>query len=379
MTTWLWIEAVDVWMFRDNKLFNAGQNFFARSQFPPTPRTIQGIIRTAYLEWKGVNWKTFNTGGERRELYDAVGDARSLGRLRLRGPFLARKVNDKPETLHQPPFDLLYREAKDGQPRGYVALAPAKERSFITELPFEDWRPVIRPDHASAHDPQRAGFKEIEARWLTNEQLRAYLAGKIAQIPGDPIEQKDLFLDEERPGLALDRRHRAANQRESRFYRARFIRPCENVGLLVGVDGVDDFPQSRQLRVGGEGKLARIERVQVDLPASPTPQGQVKIVLLTPAYFDDGWRPKNGDWSPWVGKNARLISFIAGKPLALSGWDLAENRPRPLRNFVPAGSVYYFENATLTGQPFTQTPDGEADFGAMGFGTFAPGQWNYLT
>ena len=30
-------------------------------------------------------------------------------------------------------------------------------------------------------------------------------------------------------------------------------------------------------------KLARIERVQVDLPASPTPQGQVKIVLLTPA------------------------------------------------------------------------------------------------
>ncbi|MCS7070116.1 MAG: type III-B CRISPR module-associated protein Cmr3, partial [Anaerolinea sp.] len=230
MTTWVWIEAVDVWMFRDNKPFSAGQNFFARSQFPPSPRTIQGIIRSAYLEAKGVNWKTFNAGQERRELYDAVGDSRSLGRLRLHGPILAKKTNGKIEPFYPTPLDLLYREGKDRSAGAYAVMAPAEKFDFATDLPFDSWRPVMRPDGISTSNAQTSGFKEISSRWLNDNQMQTYLTGKVSQIPGAPTQQNELFLDEERPGLALDRQHRAANQKESRFYRARFIRPCQDVG-----------------------------------------------------------------------------------------------------------------------------------------------------
>ena len=51
-----------------------------------------------------------------------------------------------------------------------------------------------------------------------------------------------------------------------------------------------------------------------------------------------------------------------------------------MRRFVPAGSVYFFEHdgtASWAGQPFTETPSGEGDYGQIGFGTCVIGEWNY--
>jgi CRISPR-associated protein Cmr3 len=100
----------------------------------------------------------------------------------------------------------------------------------------------------------------------------------------------------------------------------------------------------------------------------------VKIVLLTPAYFSDGWQPERGDWSEWV-NGGKLVSVAVGKPHLISGWDVANNQPKPLRHYVPAGSVFFFEDAEVTNKPFTETPRDSLDHGAMGFGAFAVGSW----
>jgi CRISPR-associated protein Cmr3 len=68
-----------------------------------------------------------------------------------------------------------------------------------------------------------------------------------------------------------------------------------------------------------------------------------------------------------------LVSAVIGKPLAISGWDVANKRPKPLRHYVPAGSVYYFENATWKDTQFTESPEGEAQFSQMGFGCVGVG------
>lgn len=103
------------------------------------------------------------------------------------------------------------------------------------------------------------------------------------------------------------------------------------------------------------------------------------MVLLTPTYFDAGWQPKGGDWSKWVG-GGRLVSAALGKPQLISGWDVAKNKPKPLRHYLPAGSVFFFEGGQWQGHAFTQSPPNEPDrkepdFGAVGFGQVALGTW----
>lgn len=367
MTHWTYIQATDVWMFRDNKPFSAGQNFVARSIFPPTPQTMQGIIRTTYLDAQNVNWNAYNAGRERPELYDQVGDSTSLGQLRITGPFVARKTEAGIERLYPAPLDLVQSKADANSSPSYHIMAP-QPLDFETTPPFEGWQPVRLANNV-------AGVSAIEDAWLTEVQFKAYLSGQSKAITGDVIKTSDLYQTEERPGLGIDGQRRAA--RESLFYRAQFVRPADDVGDDVGLLVGTNRPVLNGIsvaRMGGEGRSGRFESVSYTPPQSAT-SGAVKIVLLTPAYFDGGWGPLNNDWSPWVG-SGRLVSYVAGKPQTISGWNLALRQPKPLRHFVPAGSVYYFTNATLSGLPFTQALHGEPDLGAMGFGAFASGNWS---
>ncbi len=372
---WLFIEANDVLMFRDSRPFAAGQNFVARSMFPPTPRTMQGVIRTHYLEVKGVDWAAYKEGRVAPEILKAIGGPDDLGDLRLEGPFVARQVDgrDKIERLVRAPFDLLQRKG-DGGAQSLVLLAPERERSFATNAPFDGWRALRGPD---ADNPE---YEEVSG-WLDDAGLQNYLAGKLpARIIKDAGEEgKDsgVFDREERVGLGLDYGRRTG--RQSLFYHAQFVRPRPGVGLLVSVNRGLFSSEQGVIAIGGEGRMGRYRRVSYTPILSPVKSGRIKIVLLTPAYFSGGWQPRNGDWSPWLGKDARLVSMAIGKPLLISGWDLAKNRPRSLHHYLPAGSVFFFENAQPPQQdmPFTETPPRSPDAGAMGFGAFAAANWDY--
>ena len=354
---WVFIEPLDVWMFRDSKPFSAGQNFFARSLFPPQPGTMQGVIRSHYLERTGTDFRAYAAGS----LNTDVGTPSSMGELRITGPFVARRANGKLTRYLPLPLDVM---------GGEMLLSPAQSFDYQTNAPFESWRPLIR--HGKAELKKETG----EETWLDEGSFQVYLKGDMQKVKLTPA--RDLYQREERTGLGMDHGRRAHAQ--SMFYRAEFVRPCEDVGLLVGLT-VEVFNQpTGTLGIGGEGRSGRYEVLKnYALPDSAVKVDRVKIVLLTPAWFSGGWQPASGGWSRWVGKDARLVSLALGKPLALSGWDLANGRPKPLRHFVPAGSVFFFENAQLTGQAFTESPEGDADYyGAMGYGAYAAGAWNYV-
>lgn len=365
---WVFIEPNDVWMFRDNKPFTAQQNFVARGQFPPTPMTMQGAIRSFYLEnalpREGRTWSDYKNGHVSDDIIQKVGlpklngQPATLGNLRLTGPFVA-KINDKGdiERLIKAPLDLLKSEKDD-----YKLLSPERT-NFETAPPFDDWRPLVGGGE---------GFKEADG-WLTETQFQRYLNGKGSINNLGPLTKEDaLFSIEERVGLALDYRRRA--HQESMFYRTQFTRLCEDVGLLVHVN-LDIFEQaSGFINIGGESRSGRYRLVPPPQALSQHKSGRIRVILLTPAYFTNGWQPQNGDWSPWVGAG-KLVSVVIGKPHPISGWDVAHNRPKPLRHYVPAGSVFFFEDAQFTGIPFTESPNDSPDQGAMGFGTFAIGIW----
>jgi hypothetical protein len=47
--TTLFLEPLDVWLFRDGRPFMAGQQFRAASRFPPSPLVVQGALRAYHL------------------------------------------------------------------------------------------------------------------------------------------------------------------------------------------------------------------------------------------------------------------------------------------------------------------------------------------
>lgn len=366
---WMFIEANDVWMFRESRPFAAGQAFIARSVFPPHPQTMAGAIRTNILEQAGVSFEDYRRRRVDPALIAAIGappngnQGAAVGTFRLSGPFLASKVGSAVRRYLRPPLDLMVRE-ENGQKQWGIAT-PAPHLKFETNLPFEGWRPLAAPT-------EKRGWKEVEG-WLDEDGLKAYLQGKA---PTKVIDSAELFLTEEKIGLGIEYSRRTAQ--ESLLYHAEFVRPLhtesQQAGLMVGIDdqAFKLLPQG-VLMLGGEGRAAYYEAVGA--PASiPAPKpGRIKVILTTPACFSEGWQPSS--WSLWLGDNARLVSAAVGKPISISGWDLARGNPKPMRAFVPAGSVYYFENATPCVQPFTQTPKGEADFGALGFGGFVQTNW----
>jgi CRISPR-associated protein Cmr3 len=366
-TQWVFITPQDVWMFRDSKPFTAGESFVARSLFPPTPQTAQGFLRTHYLDVRGIDFGKYGRG-ELPHIVDEIGytpknGQPTMGRLRVGGPFVARQKDGVTERIFRAPIDLTALWRGEGDARKLEALGrmTPERADFLTDA-FDGWRPLVSPkDHSLT-----------EGGWLAEPDMLRYLSGQLGDF-GGLLKDDDLYTLEDRPGVALDANRRT--NRERHFYHAQFIRPHEGVGLLVGAN-MEIFQQDTGfVTIGGESRVGRFE--QVPAPTQnlhTTTRGNLRVVLLTPAYFSGGWQPAKGDWSSWAG-GGQLVSAALGKPQRISGWDVANNRAKPLRHYLPAGSVFFFEGAEWQGQSFTETPTNEPDFGAIGFGQVAIGTW----
>jgi CRISPR-associated protein Cmr3 len=382
---WIMIEAHDVLMFRDSKPFAAGQSFVARSIFPPNPQVMTGVLRSAVVEAAGISFPDFQQG-KAEAIYAKIGNPQeknpTLGNLKLRGPFVCKMGQDQSiELLFPLPQDVLY----DDEHGLFITLQPSRKLrdSMKTDPPFTDWIPLGLPALPPPPEGKDYSFENTTA-WLPAATFQAYLAGQ--PIASQIIRNDAVFAFESHIGLGLDYNRRAADEANRLFYRAEFVRPYTDyasdyqIRLLLEIN--DTFLQQERgfLRMGGEGRFGAYETVKkYEFPLTPPTQhkGRLKIVLLTPAYFSDGWQPINEDWSQWLGKKAKLVSIAAASPTIISGWDMVANKAKPLYRYMAAGSVYYFEGAEIPTIPFTESPSTLAA-GAMGFGGFAVGTWDYL-
>jgi len=108
MTIRTWqFNAADSLFFGGGKPMNAGESYWIDSQFPPTGLTLQGAIRTAVLYYTGADIDAFTTGDpcldDGGSLKNEIGSAKSLGNLKLTGPFL----HNNGELLFPAPLDLM--------------------------------------------------------------------------------------------------------------------------------------------------------------------------------------------------------------------------------------------------------------------------------
>ncbi|MBI2863665.1 MAG: hypothetical protein HYX94_03785 [Chloroflexi bacterium] len=356
----LFVEPVDVWLFRDGRPFDLGGDHQARSVFPPLPTVVQGAMRSHHLAVRGASLADYLAGRDRIDREIGAPGSDAPNHLRFRGPIVAKATGHRGgkriiERFFPLPADALVEESS------IRAMQPSRRTVGATNLP--DGVGLIGSEGAAA--AARGGGEG--RKWLREADLRTYLQeGGVSKEC--TVGESCLFVYESRFGIGRDDRTRGT--REGLLYEARKVRPCDDVGLYVEVDGLTGWPQRGVMAFGGEGHGARYE--MVDLPTlQPEPcMGDMgfKVVFLTPTFFAKGWQP--GDWSALLGSPVVFRGAAVGKPVVLGGFDMAKKRHKPARRYVPAGSVYFFEGTPPQGLQSI------SEFGGnIGFGQFLIGRW----
>lgn len=356
--TSLVLQAVDVWLFRDGRPFDPASGRRAESLFPPYPTVIQGAIRSYHLVVKHVDLR------DAQKIRETVGtpvnyEASRMTEykgLRLRGPFLAKVGGDRLVRYFPQPADAVTvdRVAHTIRPASGPESTPeASVRASLTRI---DKGLLL----LGFRDPLEKGETGL---WLSEEALLEYLGGET--VMGTPTQ--DLFERESRFGIGMNSGRQTVE--EGMLYEVEFIRPAQDVGLLVEMSGYDGWPETGILQLGGESRAA-VYNTKEDVapwPSIPHPlPRKFKVYFATPTFFEGGWR---GDWGKFFGGEVMLRAAALNRYESVGGFDWANISHKPARRYIPAGSVYYFEHHGNAHLKADLPQNAITDFGAeIGFG-----------
>lgn len=368
---WLF-EPLDTLFFRDGISIDAGEGGYLESVFPPHPQTMQGVVRSAVILSHCKDPNLFGSGkcdtcGEKKcPLPDAIGSRKDddYGKLLdIYGPYLVRG-KDQRQRYYPTPLDLM-RE-KEGTKRQF-SLVPGKAVSC-------DLGKIRLPAK-----PENSDYKPFNAAggWIREDALLRYLKDKKMPVDGDELlketyeeekeEKKKMFYRKE-PKVGIAREYATHKVKTGMLYSIVSLRFEKDVriGLRVGGIAKEIEPVGFATKIGGEGRICGLEVSQNEYSNSYGKMNlndgkKIKLVLLQPADFDSGWLPPRTHPYPsqegtcWEGSidgingvTFRLISACVGRQQKIGGYDMTKNTRiesavKPMRSYVPAGSVYFFE------------------------------------
>jgi CRISPR-associated protein Cmr3 len=240
--------------------------------------------------------------------------------------------------------------------------------------------------------PPGAGKPQPLAPWWRDEPFVAWLCGEPVRLgAGDglqPTRRVEAHVGLGERGTAEEGLLFAHDVRET-------LEADGEWALGVEVAAPATWGPPSLVPLGGDRRLTRAEPLPsaVFAPAqrllAAFDRGSVglRLVVVTPALFTQGWVPDGLERQgrefrgrlPGVRAEVILRAALVPRPVPLSGWDLAENRPKRAARAVPPGSVYFLVRAD--GRPFGPEEAqalwlaGLGERGAEGFGRVVPGVW----
>lgn len=353
----IFIEPLDVLLFRESKPFSGGEDHLARSVFPPPPSTLYAALRSHLLSSNFGRMEAFKEGIDvPAHLTEEIGTPSRFGTLEIQRLLLARRKIGPDASQPAAQVELLYpmpgdvMELKGSAPARYVLLRPANGLPMETNLP---------------HGLQHLWFPkdlhlEASGGWLTEAGMQRYLEGNAHsdasfflndEVIAEDQVGKEIFTREERTGIARDRASRSV--REGLLYSVEYVRLKQGVGLFTECSGTKLLPESGVINLGGDRRPAyyqaaidsdlKLDKVKEQIAACR----RFKIFVITPALIEHGWCPKWIDHQTLEGVlngiSVKLVAAALGKPVGIGGFDIVKQHPKPIHRFVPAGSVYFFE------------------------------------
>ncbi|HRI65288.1 MAG TPA: type III-B CRISPR module-associated Cmr3 family protein [Polyangium sp.] len=223
-----------------------------------------------------------------------------------------------------------------------------------TEKPYEDapayWTEAAMLQWLDKHDSLDVCFVPAD---LGMPQLPTETRVHVVVTPGERVGiDGGLFQTK---GLRFAQEKRIPNERPKLQETRQFAVSIRTEGGKV--DGKPLNLQNELAPIGGERRLARWQKSDRDWPECPASivdavkkTMTARILLVTPAMFADGALPRWNRSPCPADKNVKVTIAAAcvGRPVVVSGWDVAKNQPKATRRLAPAGSVYF---VNLEGTP----------------------------
>lgn len=399
----LFIRPLEPLFFGAPKPFNAGEFHHAGSQFPPSPMTMQGIVRSQLLraatapldldDWSAAACK------DRAAL---VGPSNSLlAGWQLKGPLPATVENDKEGERYLHPWApaprFLYRDSgRQGIIAGELLSSPQPACNDLAPDPDgKDTEPLLfGPPAEQQHASPLGG-------WVDGETLHWALSGQDQPLAEPKVSRLPPFVkdDQRQPGIALDRRRNTAQ--DGMLYLLEHLRFQPDSGFWGSFSGTLHErlgPEPFSQGVGAAGRKARLVSIEEPppltnhwrelfsgrhLPRQPDARALFWLYLLTPVRLEKGKAPnrplggvrlRQEELPPGVVIHCRAA--LTGAPLTLGGMDTAQGRSRPNHAYLPAGSAWLFEiettDQTLRGETLQRLnnthPLGDPEEARFGFG-----------
>jgi len=307
------IEPLDILLFRDGRPFGLGDS--ARSVFPPSPLTFQGAVRAKL-------W------ANKEQIPESWLDPESPP-LKFYGPFL-----EKDDTL-------------------LFLIPSAALRCSFVETKFMDKSNCNIEWIKKLPFPQEGDDRIL---FLPLPQFKDYLKGEVKDIY--PIDCNQLWMEEERPSIRITPESLTVSE-EDALFTISFTRLKSGVRFSFFVEAEENeellgeilSKEPRALILGGERRPVIYELRKEDLRdlfrdvretiENGAQGGDVmKIIFLTPSIPKENWIPNS-----LGGRN--IISALIPKPVAIGGWDYRENKPRPLRYALPAGTTFWVKKINI--------------------------------
>ncbi|MCW3135641.1 MAG: type III-B CRISPR module-associated protein Cmr3 [Canidatus Methanoxibalbensis ujae] len=357
----LFIEPLDVLMFRSERPFIARESHVAKLGVI-SPLTFEGAIKSKiFLEFcKRRNYlpsdfqrkknedrsslnervkKLIEDDKELKEILDAIGHpaVNSEYSIQVLGVFFSKK--DEKEEYFSIPNDTVRKDEDDE----ILKLTPILKE----ELKIPDTKNYTC---FSIHSK----IKE-EKGLMPFDALKDYLWGgkpdksQIIDIP---------YKTELRTGIQLEKGTKTTV--EGHLYTAEFLRLKdwkEHWEFVVWIEDkhklLDKYLKNEVIRLGGEGKGAictKIDKINLadklgfsELIEKINEEKRFKLYLASPSCFNGHESPSDKLERELGVKELKMIAKLPGKPIYIGGYDFAMNREKPLRRWVNAGAVYYYE------------------------------------
>jgi len=352
MITWLRITPLDAVIARDGRPFgvNAGHHMYSLDWLYPS--TVCGAFRTLLGKLNGGKFSP-----------DTVNRLKSVG---FCGPF----VSINKQLYFHAPSDALVKEVTHDKGQ-IVPVRPTElKEGEGCNLP-EGLLPVMLPDDESDFKPSARAPRfwsfGIISRWLRSAQGEPFEINLELTEQKNPVLQEGFYSGPEkeiRMHVKILPDSGAAAVEEEALFSTTALRFGPQVHMVARVTSIGDFEElldglDQVHPLGGERRLAHWQTFSSDNYNCPNELARllgkskrVRLLLATPAIFDEGWKPG------WLNENLegsppgvpqvklKLIAACIGRWKPISGWSLEQGKtgPKPVRRLVPAGARFTFSN-----------------------------------
>lgn len=354
MSVVLQVTPHDPLVARDGRPFGVGQGNRMRGLSWPLPSVVAGSFRTALVK---------SSGG-----LDFSGDIpQRLMQVAVAGVFPVHGG----ELYLPAPNDAVAEPNENVKGMKFLHRVVPQPITGGCDLPEDGVRPVMLSELQAGEDFKPA---EVPTWWPVGKYGEWLLGNDVcfdSSFLGGPLQETrdHVCLDAERGAAAEGQIFATAGLNVARLPRFGVdgSRPLHERLAEITLSGRITIPASETTLtigqqfdiwhpLGGERRMVHWQQEEAETTGWNCPVGirstlatatKVRMVLATPAVFQDGWKPgwlTKGLEGEQSGVKLKLVGARIGRWKAVSGWSLAPPRgPKPIRRMVPAGSVYFFE------------------------------------